>query len=62
MIVEFPTGKEIIDDGTCNNCKYNCGYKEKNPSIIWCDKHITYTYENHRCSDYKFRCEGGTKE
>lgn len=29
MIIDFWTGKEIKDDGSCNNCKYNCGYKEK---------------------------------
>ncbi|MCI9015950.1 MAG: hypothetical protein HFJ53_02120 [Clostridia bacterium] len=62
MIIDFFTGKEIKDDSKCNNCKYNQGYKTNNPSIICCDKHITYKQENYECSDYKFRCEGGTKE
>lgn len=57
MIIEFSTGKEIKDDGKCNNCKYNCGYKTSNPSIIWCDKYIGYRNETDSCNNYEFRCK-----
>lgn len=57
MIIDFITGKQIKDDGKCNNCKYNLGYKIKNPNSIWCDKFICYKDKNYSCDNYKFRCE-----
>ena len=49
MIIDFITGKQIKDDGKCNNCKYNLGYKIKNPNSIWCDKYICYKDKNYSC-------------
>lgn len=63
MIIEFPTGREIKDDGKCDNCWYNCGNKIENgkvrEDIIWCDKHINYRYKmNCSCNYYKFKYKG----
>ncbi len=62
MILDFFTGKEIKDDGQCDNCKYNVGYKKDNTDIIWCDKYISYRYKmNCRCDYYKFILGGNEK-
>ena len=57
MIIDFFTGKEIKNDGKCNNCKYNVGYKCSDSRIIWCDKQLKYTENYNSCNDYKFRLE-----
>ena len=30
MIIDFSTGKEIKNDGKCNNCKYNISFYDDN--------------------------------
>lgn len=63
MILEFPTGREVKDDGRCDNCWYNCGNKKENgkiiDDIIWCDKYICNVFKrDSNCKYYKFKYEG----
>lgn len=54
---EFPTGKRIIDNGKCNNCKFNVGYNYYNPTNIWCDKYLCFKNITDKCEKYIFRLE-----
>ena len=54
-LIEYPTGKRIIDNGKCDNCKWNCGYKSKDYNIIWCDLYLGDRNRYYSCKKYIFR-------
>lgn len=55
--IEFPTGKRIIDNYKCDNCKWNVGYAKLDPTRVWCDKHLCYKNKSNSCEKYNFRLE-----
>lgn len=53
--IEFPTGKRIVDNGKCDNCKWNVGYSLLEPNHIWCDKYLCNKNKSNSCEEYIFR-------